>query len=375
MTNRRAAEVFPPGEFIKEELEARNWSQIELAEIIAREPKVVSDLVTGKRSVTPEIAKALGDAFGTSAQYWMNLDSLYQLGRASDADDAVARRASLYELAPIKEMVKRHWLEWSDNIDVLEQRVARFFGVKDLSAPVRLAYAPRKGTQAITPSQKAWLFRARHLAHAVKASPFSARSLNVGLRELKALLPTAQEVRRAPSILAEAGIRLLILQHLPGTRIDGVTLWLESRAPVIALSLRYDRIDAFWYTLAHELAHVARRDGLRRRGTLDTDIVGDAAEPAGDEAEQEADEFAAGFLVDQSELEDFILRVRPLYGSQKVRNFAQRIGVHPGIVVGQLQFRGEVPWSAFRPMLEKVRHVVVPSALTDGWGQVPPILS
>ncbi|MGA9111331.1 MAG: helix-turn-helix domain-containing protein, partial [Smithella sp.] len=70
MINKKVAEVFPPGEFIKEELEARNWSQTELAEIIGRQPNVISELIMGKRSITPETANALGDAFGTSAQYW-----------------------------------------------------------------------------------------------------------------------------------------------------------------------------------------------------------------------------------------------------------------------------------------------------------------
>jgi len=375
MTERRAAEVFPPGDFIKEELEARNWSQAELAEIIGREPKVVSDLVTGKRAIGPEIAKALGDAFGTSAEYWMNLHTLYQLWRTGGADDAIARRARLYQLAPIKEMVKRHWLEWSENIEVLEQRVARFLGIVDLREPIPVQHATRRRTHEITPAQRAWLFRARQLGRAVQARPFSAGSFKHGLAELKRLLPSAQEARRVPQILAEAGIRFVILEHLARTRIDGATLWLDEKSPVIALSLRYDRIDALWYTLSHELGHVERRDGLRQTGMLDTDLVGDEAEPAEGTAEQEADAFAAEFLVDQSELEDFILRVRPLYGRERIRSFAHRIGVHPGIVVGQLQFRREVPWSAFRPMLEKVRHIVVPSTLTDGWGQVPPTVN
>ena len=375
MTDRRAAEAFPPGEFIKEELEARNWSQIELAEIIGREPKVVSDLVTSKRGVTPEIAKALGDAFGTSAQYWMNLDSLYQIWRASDADSTIARRARLYQVAPIKDMVKRHWLEWSENVQVLEQRVAQFFEVLTVDERIAFPHAARRGTQAITPAQMAWLFRARQLAPAVHAEPFSAQSFRNALRQLQTLLPSAQEVRHVPRVLAEAGIRLLVLEHLPKTRIDGVTFWLDRKSPVIALSLRYDRIDAFWYTLSHELGHVKRRDGLRQQIMLDTDIVGTEVEPPNGDAEREADAFAAGFLVTQSELDNFILRVRPLYGKQKICSFASRIGVHPGIVVGQLQFREEMPWSACRQMLEKVRHIVIQSTLTDGWGHVPPIFS
>lgn len=81
MTERRIAEAFPPGDFIKEELEARGWSQAKLADIIGCPPKEIGDLVSGKRSVSAEIAKELGAALGTSAEYWMNLESSYRLWR------------------------------------------------------------------------------------------------------------------------------------------------------------------------------------------------------------------------------------------------------------------------------------------------------
>jgi HTH-type transcriptional regulator / antitoxin HigA len=372
MNERKAAEVFPPGEFIKEELEARNWSQSELAEIIGRQPSVVHELISGKRVVSPEMANALGEAFGTSAEYWMNLESIYQIWHIKDGDSVISRRARLYHVAPIKEMVKRHWIEPSDNIEVLENRIRHFFGIKNLDAPIQLAHAARGGRQEIsTTSQNAWLFRARQLAHCVYAKSFSNQSFNKTLEQLRQLLHNVQEIRHIAKILSENGIRLLILEHLPQTRIDGVTFWLDNKSPVIALSLRYDRIDAFWYTLAHELGHIKRKDGLRSNVLIDTELIGDEYYGKDDEseAEQQANSFATEFLVSQANLDDFILRVRPLYGTQKITGFAKRIGVHPGIVVGQLQFRQEVPWSAYRQLLDKVRHIIIPSTLTDGWGQ------
>ena len=102
MNVRKFAEVFPPGEFIKEELDERNWSQVDLAEIIGRHPNLVNQLILGKRSITPETAKALGEAFRTSAEYWMNLESAYQLWSSKDISDVISRRAMLYGKAPIK---------------------------------------------------------------------------------------------------------------------------------------------------------------------------------------------------------------------------------------------------------------------------------
>jgi HTH-type transcriptional regulator / antitoxin HigA len=372
MNDRKSAEVFMPGEFIKEELEVREWSQIELAEIIGRPPSVVTDLILGKRAISPEIAKALGDAFGTSAQYWMNLESIYQLWHIVSPDSAIARRSKLYSIAPIKEMTKRHWIEPSENIEVLESRVINFFNIKSLDNPIQMAHAARKGKQETSSvSQNAWLFRARQLAHGVYAKSFSDRSFNDALKQLKNVLHNVQEIRHVPRILADNGIRLLILEHLPQTRIDGVTFWLDNKSPVIALSLRYDRIDAFWFTLAHELGHVRAKDGLTNMVIIDTETIGDDYRDNSQisDTERKADLFATEFLIDQKSLDDFILRTQPLYGKTKILRFANKIGVHPGIVVGQLHHRQEIPFTSFRVMLEKIKNIIIPSTLTDGWGQ------
>lgn len=377
MSERKIAEAFPVGEFIKEELEARDWSQIELAEIIGRQPSVVSDLILGKRALSPELAKALGRAFNTDAQYWMNLDTMYQLWRMQDSsDDVISRRAKLYQIAPIKEMTKRHWIEASENIDVLEKRVMEFFNINSLDEPIDLPCAARQKPGDILQAHKAWVCRAKQLARAVHARAFSDQSFKDALPKLKNLLHSTSEIRNIPKILAEAGIRFVIIEQLSPSGIDGVTLWLNETSPVIALSLRLDRIDGFWFTLAHELGHVKRRDGLRRKPILDIHIVSDGGEKLEKhEIEDQVNSFATGFLVPQSELNNFILRIRPLYGKQKIINFAKTMGVHPGIVVGQLQFRGEIDWSVHRKLLDKVRHIITQSALTDGWGQILPIFS
>ena len=97
MSNLIAAEVFPPGEILREEIEARGWTQTDLAEILGRPPRLVNEIIAGKRAISPETAQGLGDAFGTGAQFWMNLESAWQLSRVKEQDGDVARRAKLYE--------------------------------------------------------------------------------------------------------------------------------------------------------------------------------------------------------------------------------------------------------------------------------------
>ena len=375
ITERTPAEVFSPGELIRDEIEARGWSQIELAEVLGRPGRLVSELIAGKRSVTPETAKGLGQAFGTGAQFWLNMESSYQLSKVKgDGSNAVARRAKLYEMAPVKEMTRRSWIQQTDNIDVLEKSVCGFYGKPSLEGPMpQLAYAARKGSsyEELTAPEAAWLCRVRQLAEAMEVNPFSEISFATVLGQLKTMLRDAEAVRQVPAVLARAGVRFLIVETLPSTRIDGVCVWLNPDSPVIALSLRYDRIDAFWHTLLHECAHVKYQDGLTR-DIVDFDLVGDEADSsaAKPEAEVKADAFASGFSIPKPELDGFIARVRPLFSKTRIQAFAAKLNVHPGLVVGQLQYRKMIPYSHSREMLARVRPILTEVALTDGFGSI-----
>lgn len=371
MAQRINPEAFTPGEYIREELDERGWTQVDLADILGRPPQVVNEIVAGKRSITPETAKGLADAFGTSAQLWMNLEASYQLSRVFTKDDAVSRRALLYGLAPIKEMQRRGWIEATSNIEVLEAQVLTFFEIPALDQPILFHHAARKSTDGSpTPAQLAWLYRARHLARALKVQgKFSATSLNSALANLAKLKRDIEEARHIPKVLSEAGIRFLIVEPLPHTKIDGVCFWLDADSPVVALSVRYDRIDWFWHTLMHEMAHVKNKDGMEEP-TLDTELVGVDAQPFEDkaEAEKQADLFAVNFLISQPKLDRFIARVHPLYSKLKISAFANSNDVHPGIVVGQLQHRKKIAYAHSRDLLVKIRNIIVSCALTDGWG-------
>ncbi len=373
MEKRLIPEAFHPGEYIREEAEARGWSPSDLADILGYERNVISDILTGRRSVSPEMAKALGDAFGTGAQVWLNLQAAYRLATSSKTDDAVAKRARLYEIAPIREMLKRGWIEPSSNVDVLEAQLRQFLEIQDIGDEVRFAYAARQSVDYSTkpnPSQSAWLMRARKMAKALPVhNRYSPRALNAMMGELASLRAEPEEIRHIPKILSQYGIRFFVVEHLPKTKIDGACFWLDEHSPVVVLSLRYDRIDWFWHTLGHELKHVRDRDG-EKKPVLEIRLVGEDAQAINEKPkkEKEADEFAVEFLVDQTKLMDFIKRKDPVYSKKDVEAFSRLNGAHPGIVVGQLHFRRRIPYSHFRSMLVRVRDIVTATALTDGWG-------
>ena len=363
------AEIFPPGEFLRDELEARGWSQTELAEIIGRPVRLINELIAGKKAITPETAIQLGDSLGTGPELWMNLESQYQLSRVRPTDGLIARRAKLYKRFPVREMIKRGWIEASKSIDVLEQQFLTFFGIENLDADIPFCHAAKKTDALDLPSmlQLAWLCRARRIASELLIAPYTEATLRESLPRLSALLSAPEETRHVARVLADCGVRLVVVEPIPGAKIDGACFWLTDVQPVVALSLRLDRIDNFWFVLRHELEHVLCRHG-KGGYILDQDLEGTVADQINDD-EVVANNAAAEFCVTRDEMSGFVARVAPFFAEERVVLFAQRLNVHPGLVVGQLQRRlGR--YNLFRKFQVKVRQSVTSSTLTDGWGVV-----
>jgi HTH-type transcriptional regulator/antitoxin HigA len=376
MPNKGAAEVFHPGEFLRDELEERGWSQVEFADILGRSANLVSDIITGKRGITPETAKDLGAALGTSAELWMNLDAVYQLRKAREAPEAITRKAQLSTRYPVRDMVLRKWIEGSEDVAVLESRVLRFFEIKSLDDKPRLAFAAKHSgdNQDLSPIQIAWLYRVKHIASAMQVGRYTERALRDALPKLAALREAPEEIRNVPRILAECGVRFVIVEPFPSSKIDGVCFWLNARSPVIGMSLRFDRIDNFWFVLRHEIEHALNADGKESAIIIDSDLH----LPNGQEdlslpvQERQANAAAADFCVPTDRLKDFMTRVGPLYSWKRVLGFAALLHVHPGLVVGQLQRRiGR--YDLFRKELVPVREIIIPVAMTDGYGHVCPV--
>jgi HTH-type transcriptional regulator/antitoxin HigA len=354
------ADVFPPGEFIREEMEARGWSQADLAEILARPLQVVNEILSAKKTITPDTARELAAAFGTSPAFFLNLENAYRLSLSKTETSKVARRSRLYSKAPVRELVKRGWITAVADLDKQERQVCDFLDIRTLDDEPSASFAARKGDgyHGVTSGQLAWFCRCRHLAR---------RRMPIGRFEPDAFLrfvPTLPKkfadengLERLPEVLSRHGLGLVLLEHLPGTKIDGAAFWLDGR-PVVALSVRYDRVDSFWLTLMHELAHVVLH-GVSH-ADIDVDLVGPSAvvHDTKPSVEQEADRQASEWLVPPGELTRFITETSPYYSHDRIARFSERLGVHSGVVVGQLQHRGEIGWGHSRKFLVKVRHIL-----------------
>ncbi len=375
------AESFHPGIFLEEELEAREWSRLDLAEITGKPASDISQIITGKRSITPETAIALGDAFGTGPEYWMNLETAYQLSQAEYNKSHVAERAKIYEQYPVRELVKRGWIQATQDVEELKEKLLAFYRKESIDEPFDIYCAARKSTpyeQGNNKAQDAWLARSRNLSESVQVfTEYSTSKLKACVKKLKQFMHEPSEVRHVPKTLAESGIRLVVVEKLDSSaKIDGATFWLgeQKDQPVISLSLRFDRIDNFWFTLFHELSHVERGDG-KDAPVVDENLMPEEAveKPASEIA---ADADAASNCVAPAEIDSFIMRNHPYYVEWKVQGFASLQKVHPGIVVGQLHNRFTktgrgLPHSHLRKLLVKVRRHLIEAAMTDGFDNKP----
>ncbi len=382
MHNRVPAEVFPPGEFLRDELEARNWTQTEFAEIIGRSTRLVNEIIAGKRGISPETAMDFAAAFGTSAQFWMNLESAYQLYKAglayserSSRDERISREARLRERFPVKDLIRKNWIEESENYEVLESRVFRFYEISSIDEEPQLLHAAKRNhDESLSQVQLAWLFCVKQLAKAHSTPKYSEKRLREALDSLSALLPEAEEIRHVPRILAECGVRFVVVEPMPGSKIDGVCFWLDNgKTPVIGMTLRLDRIDNFWFVLRHEIEHVLRGDGKQSPIIDEPAENGELTSDADDNAEVAANAAAAEFCVPQADIIDFIRRVHPMYAERRVIGFARLMERHPGLVVGQIQHKTK-RWELFKRHQVKTRHIITETALTDGYGRSAPIV-
>jgi HTH-type transcriptional regulator/antitoxin HigA len=371
MSPRIPADVFPPGEFLKDELEARNWTQVEFAEIIGKDTRLIYEVINGKRAITPETAMVFSQALGTSPELWMNLESQYQLSKVRSMETSVSRKAMLHSKFPVREMIKRGWINATQSIDVLEKQVFDFFGISSIDEPFSFNHAAKKTSyETESMQQMAWLFRVRKVASSVLTKSYSEAALRNGLAQLSSLLWAPEEARHVPKILAECGVRFVVVESLVGSKIDGVCFWLDAKSPVIGITMQRDRIDNFWFVLRHEIEHVLNKDG-QKNACLDL-AVESANEKDIPEEERVANKAAAEFCVSQRDLKDFMARVQPYFSEQRILLFAQKLKVHPGLVVGQIQRKLD-RHDFLKKHQVKIRQIVTSVAITDGWGSSFPI--
>ncbi|MDH1475808.1 HigA family addiction module antitoxin [Comamonas thiooxydans] len=363
-----------PGQLIESLLLDRGWSQRVLAAVLSMSESTLNKLISGKQAVTAEIAIVLEEVFAVDAARFLALQQTYDLARArivSRPNPTRAMRAQIFAELPISELIQRRWINVENvrDMDAIDEALIQFFEGQNPTQISATPHAARKTSAGEQPSaaQLAWIYRVRQIAKELLVPKYNEAAAKAAIPKLKALLSAPEEARHAPRILQECGIRLVLVEGLKSSKIDGVCLWLNEQAPVIGMTMRFDRMDNFWFVLRHELEHVLQGHG-KDAPLLDVEMNGEAI----NEEEKIANAAAADFCAPKARIDSFIQRKAPIFPERDFLGLAKVLGVHPALVAGQIQFKTG-RYELFRTHLVKIRNRVLPSAIVDGWGDVAPV--
>ena len=373
-----ASQYKTPGQLLEGLLVERAWTKRTLSAVLGMDEAKIVRFASDRQPMTADVAILLEEVFDVDAAIFLALQYAYDLARArivSQPDPKRRTREGIHHGLPLAAMIKRGWINAKDVRDPnVEKELVRFFGANRIEDIEILPHSAKKTevSEPATPAQIAWLYRVRKIAGEMLVARYSPDALQSAVAKLKALLVSPEAARKVPRILAEAGVRFLLVESLPGAKIDGVCFWLNDRSPVIALTMRFDRVDNFWFVLRHEIEHVLQGHG-KDKIMLDSDLAGDSA-GAADIADEEriANAAAADFCVPKKMMDAFVARKAPFFHDRDILAFAKMISVHPGLIAGQIRHRTN-NYSRFQNYLAKIRSSVLSNAVVDGWGSVYPV--
>ena len=336
--------IIPPGEFIKEEMEERNWDQYDLSQVLGVSPKTVSKLINNKQAITIETARLLGKAFGQSPDYWINLQNnylLHKLEKTGEETD-VEQRALIYSYMPVNELYRKGWIKSIKPVSALENEIKKFFRMDNLDFSIfeQICLPAFRKSEAYNKYNEyhafAWFQMAKNCAEYYKVNNYKSENLEKLAGELYRYTVIPEGVEKFIEALNDSGVKFFILDHLPETYIDGASFF-HNENPVIVYTKRLDRIDNFWFLVSHEIAHILKHLKGPDDFFIDIDSEQDDRQR---QQEIEADEFAIQVIKEK----EIIRYCRPYtYKSHRLISDCEReLKINSGIIVGVLQHRGMV---------------------------------
>ena len=314
-------------------MEQANLTPRDLIPFIGSRSKV-SEVLSGKRPLTMQMARALHSNLGIPADVLLQQPG----GELPSALDGVE-----WDLFPIAEMIKRDWIDKSmkkTSPETIMRNLIQQAGGEYLlpAAFFRKNDQTRMNAKSDPYALKAWCWKVLALAN-TNPLPIAYKSGTVDpvfLRKLAKLSWSEEGPKLAREFLAKHGIHLICLEHLPKTYLDGAALQLKSGAPVVGLTLRYDRLDNFWFCLMHELAHVGRHMiGKCTDPFVDDLTLREVKGARRDVREVEADEWAENGLIPADDWDTSKVKDDP--SPLTVVELAQRLSIHPAIIAGRVR--------------------------------------
>ena len=338
-----------PGDTIVDILQERNISGMGFATLVGLSLEDTTDLLQGRSTVTLTVARRLTRALGASVEYWMSRDYQY---RQDSRRFHEAEEGWLREL-PLGDMIKFGWLSPPPLPSEELAACLRFFGVSSFlewkknygSLQEMAAFRSSPSFDSRHESISAWLRQGEIEAEQIECGPWHSERFQECLDQLRSLTRQKDPHRFIPALqetCSENGVAVVVVRAPSGCRASGAVRFVTNDKAILQLSFRYLTDDQFWFTVFHEAGHLILH-GQRRffASTLEgqRQWILEGAEVPLTEEEQEANDFAALTLVPER-FQDELFTV-PLNGRAVIR-LAHRVGVSPGVVVGQLQHHGRI---------------------------------
>jgi len=331
----------PPGDTLRETLDFLGMTQAELAERTGRPKKTINEIISGKAAITAETALQFERVLGIPASFWSNLERNYQetLARLKDERQLRSQKEWLKKF-PIATLMKLGWLPKEESPVKKLKALLNFFGVAGVEEWVALWQSPQAAFRSSVSFQRnpyavaAWLRQGEIEAQKTECKPYNLSLFRKSLDNIRPLTIEPPEMfgQRMIRLCAEAGVVVVFVRELPGTRVYGATRWLTPVKALIQLSLRGKTDDHLWFTFFHEVGHIL----LHGKRDVFIEANGEGCrETNSNDKECQADQFAQDSLIPPDKCQSF--KKAGQFTLTAIQQFAQELSIAPGIVVGRLQ--------------------------------------
>lgn len=352
------AQATHPGILIKDEIDAiPNFTQRTLAKELGVKPSFLNEVIKGKRPVTADLAILLEKSLGISADYWMKFQSQYEIDKARVKQKNIKKLRNIEIWNIIKEYVPvRYFKKHNYLIDELAEdikAIKKIYGVETIDDLVnsfskdKLAYYRKSEKLKIDDKNMfAWSSLAQYEAKKQKTNTFNFDNLPQLIVKLNDIFfENDDTINRVQTLLNQFGIKILLIDKLEKTPIDGFSFW-SNNNPVIALTLRHNRIDNFAFTVMHEIGHI----DLHLRNDRNRKFMDLTRKQNIDQCENEADNYAQESLIPREVWQDILDNHLPL-NDKKIIFLGNRYKINPAILLGRVCY--EMNYYAMKTIIDK----------------------
>lgn len=341
--------VSPPGDTILDIIEDKGWTQQELAKRVGFSEKHVSQLINGKVPLTDDTASRLSNALGSSVGFWLSREAKYRERLAKlEAEKKCLKWVSWLEKLPVKELMDSGSIKKARNDAKHKPSIVydclRFFGIaspdewESYYSGMQVSFRRSREDQSDIGAISAWLRLGEQQAESHQPiEKYNKDKFIKALSEIRSLTQEKAEVfePKVRGLLNESGVLLVLVPAISKAHVSGIARWMSPTRPIIQLSLYGKTNDRFWFTFFHEAAHIllhASTQEEKKAVFLDDPLAAKSSDPK----EVEADLWASHWLIP----EKYVAELPTLKSKRNVTLFANKLGIHPGIVVGRLQHDG-----------------------------------